>query len=732
MHHPLLTRQLEQCGITGDAPPADGPRWSALLELVSTAYREADSEQREQVQRLSTLSAEMRQLERVQEAFAHEHDKLKRIVSDAPIAMAMFDREMCYMAHSRRWIEEYALGSRPIIGRSHYDVFPDIPEPWKAIHARGLAGEIVTNPEDVFARADGSKVYLRWALHPWYTSTGDVGGLVIVTARIDDLVLAREAALEAARMKSEFLANMSHEIRTPMNGVIGMTELLRGTELDPVQNEYLATIRESAEALLTLLNDILDFSKIEAGRFELEVRSIDPRALIQDVVELFAEPAQRKGLEIASLLQHDVPRRVQGDSLRLRQILTNLVGNAVKFTNVGEVCVTLRRTVSESGTHLRIEVRDTGIGVAAGARDRLFKAFSQADGSTTRRFGGSGLGLAISQHLVELMQGTIGFESEPGAGSTFWFEVPLAGLPGEAPAESAVLPASVSSLAGRRVLVIDDNATNRNVLVHELANFGIVTDEAVDGPTGLDLMRRAQARGAPYHAVLLDYQMPGMDGLALARAVRADPALREIKLLLLSSVTQRAELADPARRDLDAHLTKPVRESRLLECLCAVMGERGEPASALPRTAARPVTEALLSETRFAARPRVLLVEDNEVNQRVAARMLERLGCAVDVAANGSEALEAIERTPYRVVFMDCQMPGIDGYEAVRLLRQSELGQSRRVPVVALTANVMPGDEQRCREAGMDGYLAKPIRLGDLQKVLARWLTLPVRTARPG
>jgi PAS domain S-box-containing protein len=841
LHHPLLRRQLERCGLGGKLPPEDVSRWGELLERVSRAYGEADDERHLQEHMLSTLSAEMLQLndslrasearlseerdklqavvtclgdglcvldlegrcqfmntegkrlvgcaddaclglpvqelcaglqprwigsgsrirdddgsfrrldgvtfpvayvlnpilrggavtgavlvfrditeqKRVQEAFAREHDKLRRIISDAPIAMAKFDREMRYVVHSQRWLADYGLGAQSIVGRSHYEVFPDIPERWKEVHRRALDGEVVTSREDVFERQDGSRVYLRWAVHPWHTLAGEVGGVVMVTDRIDDLVLAREAALEAARLKSEFLANMSHEIRTPMNGVIGMAELLRGTELDSAQSEYLATIRESADALLAILNDILDFSKIEAGRIDLEHVGLDPRAVVQEVVDLFAEPAQRKGLEISCLLQHDVPRRVLGDPLRLRQVLSNLVGNAVKFTGAGEVCATLRRTGGE-GEHarLRFEVRDTGIGVPAGTRERLFKAFSQGDGSTTRKYGGTGLGLAISKRLVELMHGEIGFESETGAGSTFWFEAPF----GEAPAEAPPLPVPAASLSGLRALVVDDNATNRRILALLTAGWGIAADEAADGVAGLGLLRAAQARGTPYDIALIDYQMPGLDGLSLARAVRADPALKGIRLVLLSSVVQRSELGSGLPLGVDAHLTKPVRESRLLECLCAVLVEQTEPQAPLPRRPARLVDEDALSETRFAQRPRVLLVEDNEVNQRVAARMLEKLGCAVDVAANGHEALDAIGRTEYRVVFMDCQMPDLDGYEATRRLRQSELGTSRRVPVVALTANVMPGDEERCRAAGMDGYLSKPIRLEDLEHALGRWL----------
>jgi PAS domain S-box-containing protein len=656
---------------------------------------------------------------RAEQEAEREREQLRRIVAHAPVAMAMLDRDRRYLAHSTTWMKYAGYEGLSLIGQRFQEVSPLLPGKYEDVLNRVLAGEVVSEPEDAITRADGSQFYMRWTAQPWRGPDGAIAGAVMVAQNIDVLVRARQAALEASRLKSEFMANMSHEIRTPMNGVIGMTRLLLDTDLTPEQREYAEIIDGSGRALLDIINDILDFSKIEAGRMELEVIDFDIRRSVRDIVGSLAEGAQAKGLELLCLVHHDVPANLHGDPGRLRQILTNLVGNAIKFTERGEVVLRVNRSEQSADTVLlRFEVSDTGIGISPEAQSRLFSSFVQADGSTTRRYGGTGLGLAISKKLVSLMGGEIGVKSKPGQGSVFWLTARFG-----RPAEPVARAPESARLTGRRVLIVDDNATNRAILRQQLAHWGLRVAGVEDGPSALLALRTAATSGKPYDLAVLDMKMPGMDGLALARVIRDDPSVAEVKLVLLTSFGQAGHAHEALRAGVAGYLTKPVDEADLHDCLVEVL--LGEGAGRRPL-----VTRHSLQEQRPAAMARVLVAEDNDVNQKVAVRILEKLGCRVDVADNGEEAVLACQRTAYAAVFMDGQMPVLDGFEATARIREHE-GGSRHTPIIAMTASAMQGDRERCLAAGMDDYISKPVSPESMDAALRRVLAEAEAQSRP-
>ena len=568
--------------------------------------------------------------------------------------------------------------------------------------------------EWTYVRKDGARFPVRLTIAALRDSSGEVSGFLGIAVDVsesrrarEELAKARDAALELAKAKAEFLANMSHEIRTPMNAVIGMTGLLMDSNLNPQQRDFAETIRSAGESLLAIIGDILDFSKIEAGSMPLEMLDFDPRLLAEEVAMLFAARAQDKGLEIAAVVDDSLPLRLRGDAGRLRQILSNFTSNAIKFTEKGEVSIRVRKVLEDGdGVRVRFETVDTGIGIEAASHAKLFAAFTQADASTTRKYGGTGLGLSIAKKLVELMKGSIGIESAAGKGSTFWFELTL-------PKGGAVPVASTPEVEGLRVLIVDDNATNREIVIHQTASWRMRPLAVEGGEAALAALRAAIVEQDPFALALIDMQMPGMDGMELARRVRLEPMLAGVRLVLLSSMSISMGRDELIKQGFEGSLTKPVRKSSLFDAISDVLSKNPSAQSAARKpSASRHASWSAL---------RILIAEDNAINQKVALLQLAKLGCKADTVSNGREAVEAAISIPYDLILMDCQMPEMDGFEATRTLRKTLASTGRKTSIIAMTANALEGDRERCLAAGMDDYVAKPVRIEDLSAAIGRW-----------
>ncbi len=658
----------------------------------------------------------------------------------------------------------YGYTSAEALGRqADFLVPPEHRETDAEVLAAIAAGGEARNYETERVRKDGTLVPVSLTISP-IRDGNSVRGIASIAQDITErraaeleLKAAREAALESSRLKSEFLATMSHEIRTPMNGVVGLTALLLETPLNETQKQYAQGVKGAGEALLSLINDILDFSKLEAGKVDLDIRPFDPRLLVEEVAGLLAEAAQAKGLELIAYCEPDVPSRLSGDSGRIRQILLNLASNAVKFTASGEVSIRVRADTHEEGpATVHFEVRDTGIGIEQAHHSRLFESFSQADASTTRRYGGTGLGLAICSRLTEAMGGEIGMKSAPQEGSTFWFHIPL---PVAAPSSTPVPGAGF--LTGLRVLVVDDNATNRLVLEAQLRGWQLLAEAVPDARSALARAREAAGADHPFDIAVLDLCMPDVDGLQLAREIKADAGLANLELIMLTS-TMQVNAAEIAEAGVSEWLMKPVRSSEFYNRLLRLMSSRAEtplapgrsvtPLAELSRTrlspkaasqtaaASAPAAQAASASAAPAPAPpsaeqsgaaspghvgpsrgRILVVEDNEVNQLVARATVVKFGYDVDVVSDGAQAVSATATTHYAAVLMDCHMPVMDGFEATKAIRRRG-GKHSHLPIIAMTAGALDGDRERCLAAGMDDYLSKPVNAAELEAALARWV----------
>ena len=687
---------------------------------------------------LATLNS-VRRL-RGRRAARRGEDRFRFLFEHAPIAYHEIDRHGRIRRVNRAECLLLGYPASELLGKPVWElVAPEQRESARNSIARKIATAQTDEPfiRD-YAHRNGARITVEIHENLVRDDSGAVDGLVsalldvtaqrraeeVLQRQNEELAAALDAAREAVELKSRFLANMSHEIRTPMNGVLGMTELLLGTRLDGEQRDYAESVRNSAEHLLSVINDILDFSKIEAGKLELEHVPFEIRRIVEEVVELLSLRAHAKGLEMTSVLPPDLPSQVCGDPGRLRQVLMNLLGNAVKFTEQGQVVVAAE-VIGRDGEKVlvRFAVRDTGIGVAPSARARLFESFVQGDSSTTRRYGGTGLGLAISRQLVQLMGGDIGVDSELGSGSTFWFSAGFERVAGGAE-DAASTPAVANLFRDIKVLVVDDHAVNRMVLRQHLESWGCRVEEVPSGREAIQCLERASQDGAPFGMALLDLNMPECDGFTVGEMIKSNPAIARTLLVCLTSAPMKGD--GPRLREIGftGYLHKPIRQSLLYGALAEVLRRGNEAANNLPPaslvtrhiTQEQPCIRPLVRQTQTS----ILVAEDNEVNQKVIGRVLEKSGYEVNLVASGRQAVEAVAARSYALVLMDVQMPELDGLEATRQIRCLP-APAGKVPIIAMTANAMAGDRERCIAAGMDDYMSKPIRMEELVEVLKRW-----------
>jgi PAS domain S-box-containing protein len=697
-----------------------------VLGVIEFCSREVRSRDEDLLRVMATVGSQIGtflERQRAEDDRRESEERFRTLFEDAPIAYHEIDAEGVVQRVNRAECNLLGLEASEILGKPVWErVAPEERLASREAVRRKLARQqpIVPFRRD-YTRRDGVIRTLEIHERLIEDKNGNVVGIrstmLDITERVQaerelqryarELEAAKTRAEAATQAKSAFLANMSHEIRTPMNAIIGMTELALDTRLTPQQRDYLTMVKESAGSLLAIINDILDFSKIEAHKLELERVDFPLRDVLEDAVRILALRAQQKGLELACHVEREAPERLVGDPVRLRQIVVNLAGNAIKFTKEGEVVVRVRAE-SRGGEEavLHFSVSDTGIGIPADKRQSIFEAFSQADSSTTREHGGTGLGLAICNELVRRMGGRIWVESEVGCGSTFHFTASF-GVSTQTPARR-VEPAVLRELP---VLVVDDNATNRRILEEILSSWGMKPVSVEGGWAALAALGASRQAGRPFGLAVIDGQMPGMDGFALAERIRGDPELAATPLILLTSAAQQQDAARCRKAGVQVYLTKPAKQSDLLDAILAALA--GPPAQEAP-----PQVEKLASPGPSPRRLRILVAEDKPVNQKLAAQLLSRRGHRVTIANDGREAVALWEKQHFDLILMDVQMPEMGGMEATAIIRDKERPTGRRIPIAAMTAHAMEGDRERCLEAGMDAYVSKPIRAEELYAVL--------------
>jgi len=699
------------------------------VQAIELANADAESGRQTARRLMQEQKKANQELERLATALRTSEVFLQSLVENLPVAIYRKDTEGRFIFANQHFCDYKRRPNTEILGKTSFDIdSPESAQKFTAIDKMLTETRQPYEMEDSWIDAQNATRWYRITRLAVLDHTGKVVAtqgmswdVTLAKEAEQILKLAKEAAETAALAKSEFLAKMSHEIRTPMNGVIGMTDLLLDSDLATQQREFAETIRVSAQTLLTIINDILDFSKIEAGKMVFEVIDFDLVKTIESTLDIVAAGAFSRGIELVNSVPAGIPTLLRGDPGRLRQILTNLVGNAIKFTDKGEVVVWVdQESESATETVLKFYIRDTGIGMTPEAQTRLFEAFSQGAVSTTRTYGGTGLGLAIAKKLVEMMHGEIGVQSTAGVGTTFWF---TARLEKQAPNTTAI---DRRDLSTARVLVIDDNATNRQTLCRQILAWEMEATSVATGLEALQKLRSAVQQGNPFGIALLDVGMPGMDGLALAHAIKSDPLIANTRLVALTALGQSTSEEALKLAGIGSYLVKPIKQSRLFDCLVEPSHEAVAPNIVLQTDRFAVAAQSFRADPQ-PGKPRILLAEDNQINQLIAVGLLLKLGHETDIVANGLRVLEALKTTPYDIIFMDCQMPEMDGYEAARTIRAQEqsvdqtIGWSLPVYIIAITANAMEGDREKCLAAGMDNYLSKPIRLPELQAALEHW-----------